>query len=152
MSKSIIMRLDKIATALESRGMVKEAERIDILSNTIEAGINLRGFFQQLLRKLPRPSDVINKKILDVAKRILMGSEPVEKKEDRLVKLYADTYGEEPDPSRLRALEDQALKTLSTIYGGTGGPMHKEAFNVPDSVREFLEYLIAVMKVIPEEN
>lgn len=82
-----------------------------------------------------------------------MGPDDPEEKADRLVQLYSDAYGEDPDPAQIKQLEDQASRALSTLFGGLGGPMtEKAAFKVPTSVKDFLEYLIAVMKMMPKDS
>lgn len=152
---SIISRLDRLASILESRGMFDEAKGIDVVSNTIEA--NLKGFFQGLLRKIPRPKNIAENKALGAVKRIIMGPDAPEEKEDRLVRLYADMYGDEPDPAQLKPLMDQVSQASSTLFGGLGGPMEsgpmeREAFQVPTNVKNFLLYLIALMKTMPRDG
>lgn len=49
--KTIVHNLDRIASHLESLGMIKEAHDLDVVSNTIEAGMGQ--WFQSLLTRIP---------------------------------------------------------------------------------------------------
>lgn len=80
---NISERLDRIASHLESLGVVKEAEELDVVSNTLEAGVNSQ----------EKPGWLANK-----VEVITRGQDGVESKRDEN-RVYTDTK-----PSKLSEL------------------------------------------------
>ena len=71
--KAMVKHIDRIANRLESLGLLKEAENLDIIANTIEKSASLENFYTNIIRSVIKKEYSVDKikEFLDKAVNVL---------------------------------------------------------------------------------
>lgn len=149
-SASIISTLDRIASTLESRGFLKEASDIDIISNTIEANVLADGFNN--LKSIFSKSSTAGA-FNDAKKRIIakLGSKrgianivkSIKSPED-FIRQVGEKLGWDVSPAQV----SKAIANIQNATKDTSSPATVEAADLSDQIAAGDELLVETLTVL----